>query len=371
MNVNSRTGTSSSYDNMLRNISARQRNLTQAQEQLASGKRVLRGSDDPSSAAQAERALQRIERINSDMRALKMQTSNISMAETTLGDATSVLQRVRELVLAAGNGSLDVKQRTGIADEIRSLRNTLLGYANRQDGNGVALFGGLGSSEAPFVETASGVVYTGLQGQVAADAVSLPYALDGFRTWMLSPLRDGVYNASFSVNQGGMRSSATSVTNLSQLQDTSYTIDFSPPGYTVTDGQGNSVTTGTYTAGQPITFNGLSLTVTGQPVAGDQLKLTPTNSIFQALDTAVAAFSAPATTNDYGQVIGQVLSAIDTGMNLMQASRGQAGELLNLSDRIESSQTARADQLEKDRSAAEDLDMAEGITRLQSQQTAY
>jgi len=48
-----------------------------------------------------------------------------------------------------------------------------------------------------------------------------------------------------------------------------YTLSFtSPTAYTVTDASG-SVATGAYTAGTPITFNGIDVSLTGAPAAGD------------------------------------------------------------------------------------------------------
>ena len=161
-NLTGRIGTFFSSESVLRNLASRQQSLDQAQQQVATGKRLLKGSDDPSAAAQAERAIMRIERIKSEQRVLDLQRNNLSLAETTLGDSVSSLQRVRELILMAGNGSLDGSQRDGIADEIASLRKSLLGHANRQDSNGLPLFGGLGSVAVPFVETSNGVEYKSL-----------------------------------------------------------------------------------------------------------------------------------------------------------------------------------------------------------------
>jgi flagellar hook-associated protein 1 FlgK len=48
-----------------------------------------------------------------------------------------------------------------------------------------------------------------------------------------------------------------------------YTLSFtSPTAYTVTDASG-TVATGAYTAGTPITFNGIDVSLTGAPAAGD------------------------------------------------------------------------------------------------------
>lgn len=66
-----RLGTANMYDNALRNLGARQTNLSNLQENLTSGKRVVRASDDPVSAAQAERALTRLTRIQTEQRAWK------------------------------------------------------------------------------------------------------------------------------------------------------------------------------------------------------------------------------------------------------------------------------------------------------------
>ena len=51
-----RISTSHAYDGALNNLMSRQDNLTATQEQMTSGKRVIKASDDPTAAARAERA---------------------------------------------------------------------------------------------------------------------------------------------------------------------------------------------------------------------------------------------------------------------------------------------------------------------------
>ena len=369
-----RIGTFSSSENLLRNLANRQQSLDQAQQQVATGKRLLKASDDPSAAAQAERAIMRIERIKSEQRVMDLQRSDLTLAETTLGDGISVLQRVRELVIVAGNGSLDAAQRDGVANEIEGLRKSLLGYANRQDANGLTLFGGLGSIAVPFVETNSGVDYQGLPGQMNSNDVSVPGVLDGQRIWMFVPVRDGVFDASFGQNLGSLRSTAPQIVDLSQLRDSSYSIEFHDSRYWVTrvTGSGDTpLSDGVFVSGGTITFDGLSLQVEGTPQAGDTLRVNPTRSLFQAIDNVVAAIKGASTGLQVFQGINQALASIDTGLNQLQAARGQSGELLNTADRIDSTQEGRKLQLEESRSHAEDLDMAQGISKLQSQQVAY
>jgi len=370
-NLIGRIGTFSSSENLLRNLATRQQSLDQAQHQVATGKRVLKASDDPSAAAQAERAIMRIERIKSEQRVMDLQRSNLTLAEASLGDGISALQRIRELVITAGNSSLDTVQREGITNEIASLRKSLLGYANRQDANGLPLFGGLGSIKTPFVETNSGVDYQGLSGQMNSTEVSVPAALDGQRIWMFVPVRDGVFDASFSVNAGGLSSTAPQIDDLSKLVDRSYTIEFSGTSYSVSPAVSPPLSNVPFVSGDTITFDGLSIQVRGNPVAGDTLVVEPTRSIFQAIDNVVAALNGASSGLEVFQGINQALASIDSGLYQLQAARSQSGELLNTADRIENTQEGLELQLEESRSRAEDLDMAEGITKLQSQQLAY
>jgi flagellin-like hook-associated protein FlgL len=67
----------------------------------------------------------------------------------------------------------------------------------------------------------------------------------------------------------------------------------------------------------------------------------------------------------------QGLQDVDQGLTQLQTVRGQAGEFLNESDRIENLLNDRHDQSETDRSRAQDLDMAQGISQMQSNQVAY
>ena len=106
-----RVSTATMYDASVRNLSARQKTLVDLQENLTSGKRVVRPSDDPVAAAQAERALTRISRIQTEQRALEVQRNAITQAETTLGDAIGLVQEMRTLIVGAGSGTLTNEDR--------------------------------------------------------------------------------------------------------------------------------------------------------------------------------------------------------------------------------------------------------------------
>ncbi|MGV2488456.1 UNVERIFIED_CONTAM: flagellar hook-associated protein 3, partial [Bacillus mycoides] len=126
-----RVSTANMYDATLRNLSARQKTLVDLQENLTAGKRVVRPSDDPVAAAQAERALTRISRIQTEQRALENQRNAIAQAESTMGDAIGLVQEARQLMVSAGNGTLTSNDRATIANQLQSLRDQLTAVANR------------------------------------------------------------------------------------------------------------------------------------------------------------------------------------------------------------------------------------------------
>jgi flagellar hook-associated protein 3 FlgL len=380
-----RLSSANAYDNALQNIYARQSELAGQQEKLTSGKNVNRVSDDPTGAAQAERALTRLARIASDNRALEVQRSTITLAESTLGDATSVVQRLRELTVSAGNGAYSASDRSSIAKEMIGLREQLFAIANSRDSNGTPLFGGLGSASAPFSDSASGVSFNGVAGQQAGTEVGLPTAMDGQAVWMNVRSGNGSFNlATGTSNTGSLWTNTGQVLNPTALTGHDYSISF-----TVAPGVGGAITYSVqdnttanpalptsqpYVPGQAITFDGLSLVANGAPANGDAVLVSPstTTNMFKVIDDAIAAIgNSTATSSQRAQATGLALTQIDTGMNQLQAARSQAGQWLNRADQIQSTQEGRAVQLEAEKSRAEDLDMVKGISDFTRIQTGY
>jgi flagellar hook-associated protein 3 FlgL len=179
-----RLGSANSYDKSLQNIAARQSDLSSQQEKLTSGKKINRPSDDPTGASQAERSLTRMARIATDQRALEVQANAITLAESALGDATSLVLGVRDLVVSAGNGTYTATDRASIALQMQGLRDQLFTIANRADANNTPLFGGLGSAAIPFTQSGTTITFNGVAGQNASTETTVPGAMDGQAIWM-------------------------------------------------------------------------------------------------------------------------------------------------------------------------------------------
>ena len=391
-----RIGTANMYDNALRNLGTRQTNLSNLQENLTSGKRVVRASDDPVSAAQAERAINRLARIQTEQRALETQRNAIAQAESTLGDAVNLVQNFRELVVNAGSAALTPNDRATIANQLQGLREQLVEVANRKDTNGIPLLGALGSALAPFLgpqSTSPDYSFAGLPGQSASTGVTIPGTLDGHAAFMFDPQRDGVYTAGVSAIPSSRFLNTTAITPVdpSLVTGNNYTITFSAVGpgatpdtttatYTITNTTTGAVsapvTVPDFPSNKPATISvtgipGLTFDIKGTPANGDTITLQPSPSMFSTMDAAIQGIRNAPDSNAAAQAVGQALGNMDIGLDRLHNMRGYAGELLNRADRITGDQEKRSVQLEGDRSRAEDLDMIQGISDFQNQQVGY
>ena len=129
-----RISTAHAFDSTLDRLVQRQSELSDAQQQLSSGKRVNRASDDPTAAARAERALASVSRADATKRAVDTSQTLMTQTEGALGDAGELLQQAREALVAAGNASYGDAERKGLAQQLSGIRAQLLSVANRGDG---------------------------------------------------------------------------------------------------------------------------------------------------------------------------------------------------------------------------------------------
>jgi flagellar hook-associated protein 3 FlgL len=386
----SRLGSANAYDSTLHTITSRQAALASLQDKLTSGKRVSTASDDPTSAAIAERSLTRISRLAADQRALDSQSNAISLAESTLGDITDTLQAFRELVVSAGNGGQSAAERQSIALQLSGLRDQIVASSNLKDTNGLPLFGALGSAITPFTgpqATAPDYTFAGLPGQATSQSVAIPSALDGDSAFMLHPVRDQSFNVTVSTAPGAsntLRSGTVTASNAAT--NDSYQVAITGvstvAGNTTLQYSVTNTTLGTppvpyppvtYLTGQTasITLPGLTMTLTGSPAVGDKVNVSPNASIFSVMDNTIKDLTSATTSNAVGQAVSQALNNLDIGMQRVSIVRGQAGDLMGRAERITANQQKRNVQLVSDRSAAEDMDMVKGISDFNNLQTGY
>ena len=160
--------TSAFYDRAGRQIGVLRAEAEKLQQQVGTGQRLTRSSDDPVAAARL-RTLERAERLSDiDQRNSDVATNDLAMADDALGSLANLVIRAQELATHAASETLSAEQREAIATEIDSLQDAALLSANGRNSAGHALFGGQASGVA-YERDAGGVVYVGTGSREAMD----------------------------------------------------------------------------------------------------------------------------------------------------------------------------------------------------------
>lgn len=376
-----RLSTSNSNITALDTLVDRQAKLSASQTQLTSGKRVNQASDDPAAAARAERALASERRTLASQRAVDASNNAMTLTENALGDAGTLLQSAREALVSAGNASYSDAERKGVADQLQGLRDQLFAIANRTDSSGSYLFGGQGSSRAPFVDMPGGVQFQGTSGQIqAASGEALPLTMDGQTAWMQARTGNGVFETQVVASNGTALIDAGAVTDPSALTGSTYSLQFSVSGGATTwsvlkDGNPTAQTNMAFTPGQAIQVDGMTTTITGAPANGDQFDLAPSASglsVFDALDDAIAALKTPGRTGtQIAQGNATALTKLDAVFGQINSGRALMGATMNRVDSVTDRLSALRLSSVSERSKAEDLDMVQGLSDVNNQQTGY
>jgi flagellar hook-associated protein 3 FlgL len=376
-----RISTFNAFEAGIDTLQKRQQQLAESQERLTSGKRVVKASDDPAAAARAERALAGELRSETSQRAVDASRNAMTLTESALADADELLQQAREALVAAGNGSYSDQERKGQATKLAGIRNQLLAVANRGDGAGNFLFAGQGTTVAPFLDGPGGVTYQAVPGEQRTETgTNLPLSLDGKAMWLQARTGNGVFETSAAAGVTGAWIDNGQVVDPSAVTVSTYTLQFTAGAGGTTyavlrDGLPTAVTAAPYTSGQDIVVDGMSARITGTPATGDSFTIAPSTSslsVFDALDSAIADLNTGGRTNaQIQQANTDALRDIDSAMTFLQHSRAIAGEALQRVD----NETGRLDSqklaAQTERSAAEDLDMVDAISKFQNQQTGY
>jgi flagellar hook-associated protein 3 FlgL len=114
--------------------------IAQLQTDISTGVKVHVSSDDPVAAAQ-------IAQLRTTQADSTVYSSNIDSATATtgliddnLGSVQTAMDRVKELVLAASNGTQNADDRTVAVTQLQSILSEIQGYASQTDTNGQPLF---------------------------------------------------------------------------------------------------------------------------------------------------------------------------------------------------------------------------------------
>jgi flagellar hook-associated protein 3 FlgL len=327
-----------------------QQKVIESQNQLSNnGKRVNTASDDPVASVQIELINQNLTMSQIYKQNNQSSTSALNFEEGILNSVTTTIQTLQQLQVQAGNAALSKEDRQAIAVQAQNILDQLVSYANTTGINGEYIFSG-SKSDSPSITKSYDLLTNSTTYNYSGDTIqrfqtvsdSLQVAVNDPASKIFMDIPAG--NGSFSVtqtsnpNNGSLVVSADSVSDSSLFVPGDYTLSVNSNTISITDGGGNSVYNAAYQDGIPITFNGMSLTLSGAAADGQtfSIKTGATSSLFASVQSMIRNLTGPQDsasdkafiqTENY-KIINQFRNAL---ANVSQARADLGGRLNQLS----------------------------------------
>ena len=379
-----RISTLQAFNNGVSGLQRNYANATRTQEQISTGNRILTPADDPVASVrllQLEQQQSVLGQYNANLTAAK---NSLTQEEVALNSANTILQRVRELAVQAGNGALSAGDRKSIAAELREREDELLSLMNTRNARGEYLFSGFQGKTPPFALVNSQYEYKGDEGQrklQVASSLEIPISDNG------KSIFENVINA------GRLQDAVSSVTSsslevsrplvgdevaFSGVGGITVTFGASPDErtYVVTNANNEEIGEGTLSADPQadtkLVVGGVTLFIKGEPEAGEILTIAEGPMQKQGILNTIAnlrqSLENPSTTNGgVRDAVAVALTNLDHGMISVDAARGNIGARLNV---IETTQTDNEDVTLVNKAVQaelRELDYAEALSRLSFQ----
>lgn len=136
-------------NNMLRNISKSYENMGKYQDQLSTGKKINRPSDDPVIAIKGMRYRTNLTEVEQYQRNISEVYNWMETSDAAMDKMSQAMHRVRELTVQASSGTNDIDEKKSIALEIDQLKQHIESIANTKVGNKY-IFNGTDTTTQPI-----------------------------------------------------------------------------------------------------------------------------------------------------------------------------------------------------------------------------
>lgn len=377
--INTRVPSSLLVSRIATDIVQQQNALADVQEQISTGKKINRPSDAPAESAHLLSMEETISRLEQYSKNSSIAESQLSLEEGALAGTTAALTRIRDLSLRANNGLVDAGFREETNAEIRLIRDELFTLANSRDSFGNYLFGGSNIHEQPF-KPGNPATYSGSDENTSMEIAlgrSIETGDSGIDVFMRIRNGNGDFKTTAELaNTGTGVIGKGAVTDSSLAKGGEYSITFtSPTNFEVTD-----VTTGTVIlAAQPfdeggrIDLPGMTMQISGEPDTGDTFTVAPSEheDVFSTITSLINALDViPQNDTERARSKSDIDTAIvqiDNALDHLNTTRAKVGTRLSSIDNSREENENVALQIERIKRNVEDVDIADAVTRLQTQ----
>lgn len=352
------------------------------QEQLTTGRRINAPSDDPLGAASIVRLEEEISTRATYLSNLDTLDSRLSIEDSVLSQATEVLQRVRELTIQSGDGSISQTDREFIAIEIRVRLEELQTLTNTRAPSGEFLFGGLAGQQQPFDDALQFVGDAGVR-EIEVDAGQRIAVGDSARRLFVDVPAG---QPSFVARTQGLdlRASPGLVVNQAAFDEVfpdDLVVRFEEPTaesqgrptYTILRRGDQRPVEGfesvSYDGAADIVVAGLSVSVEGAVQPGDQIILETSQTqntllTLERLATGLEQIDSADQPDRFAELIETSIINLDHALASVSEVRAEVGARLNVVDSTRDLHQELSLRAEASVAAIRDVDFAEAVSQL-------
>ncbi len=371
--------------NAWRNLTATDNNLSKSLERLSSGYRINRSADDAAGLAMSEKMRAQIKGMNQAVKNAQDGISMVQTAEGALNEVHTILQRMRELAVQAGNGTLTGADRNQIQTEMDELSSEITRITNTTQFNSKDLINGAmqttGTGEIIFQIGPNQNQTMNFEVQ-AMDAFSLGVSRDVREKQDNNNLLNTVSTAAYIDRTAGTDTA---------FADDTYTVQVD------WDGTAQTYTADIIAASTGSTVLAAPVTITPGTVtnftdgSGNKLDITWDNALkgqagtdatwtaqIQVSRAQATQFAGGAKTSDAVNVAGldvtteanatSAISTINTAINTVSAQRASLGAMQNRLEHTINNLQVVSENLVASESRIRDVDMAQEMAQFTKNQ---
>jgi flagellar hook-associated protein 3 FlgL len=172
------TGLNPTSEQLLNSINAAQANLNRAQQQVSSGLRVSRASDDPAVIADILQTRSDLAQVTQVSNNLSLVKSEVDTADTGLQNAVQLMEQAGVLALQGTNTTMTAGARATLAQQVAGILQQMVTISRTQV-HGIYIFSGDQTSTPPYELDSTGVkqIATAPATRLIQDTSGLTFAV--------------------------------------------------------------------------------------------------------------------------------------------------------------------------------------------------
>ena len=153
-----RISTSMLYDGLTDRLASNAADMAELQAQISTGRKYANASEAPDIVGHVQAIESRLKTLDADIKAVSQVKVGVEAQSRALDVATGVVDRLKEIAFQGSNDPQPQSVLDALAEEVASIKRSLIDIANTRDASDRFVFGGARSGELPYVLNPDGTV---------------------------------------------------------------------------------------------------------------------------------------------------------------------------------------------------------------------